>query len=201
MEPGKDIYGSLFVPPDLEYEFNTQSFSASIGYKILFSHYIGMFSLIDFQLSAGYSSINKNYPAENFSHKEAKVDGISNRYEIFEADNSMLSIKDIKFIDFSITTPIIFLWNNFSINCGVGLQTSFVHYKIRYDFSYRKFESEFLAPEILYSESGEGIEKEDIAPKLSLSPVINCAYYFNTPFVLQSRITTNSFSVNIGMEF
>ncbi len=189
-----NIYNTTKYSPDVSNNFIVKPFSFSVNYKYFLSEYIKRFCYINLQLTAGYGSANKHIELEQQGYWNKNVDGISNRSEIFDFTTNNANVNNMMFAGLNFSTPLIFLGRTFSIDGGAGISMLRTSYNISYDYSYRKFESGFITPNIIESETGSAVDKKETANDIFIYPILYFKYYSLRPVVLQFIITTKSVS-------
>jgi hypothetical protein len=196
---GDDTYKTThYSHDDSKHEFDVRTFSISINYKLFLMQYIGTFCYLNSQLISGYGKVNKTNQLGKFGYVKSNIDGVPNRREAFEFDDNEIKIEETKFLSLNLTTPLLFLARGFSLDIGAGATILNTNYKINYSYNYRKYESEFLGPRIINTESGSEYNKNQSSTNLILYPVINLNFYLLKYLIIKLGYTTNSLSFDIG---
>ena len=195
----KNSYGtSLYSPTQVERKFTMNSIVLSLKYKIKLSEYLGAFNFFNVRLSAGYGLINSEFTGEKYGFWNTGVDGISNRSEIFEFFSNNIKLKNAEFVDADLSIPFFYITEFISLNLGAGMDLFFTNYELTYDYEYRKFESEFLGPKMITTETGNASGKKITSANIRFYPEFLLGIHPGKLLSVYLRATTRTAAVELG---
>jgi hypothetical protein len=197
------VSGNLYVSPDFalpdsEHSFNAQTVSLSFNYKFFLSKYILPFSYINFQLTAGYSLINKSFDGDSL-YRMTNVDGISNRNKIMVFYQNSINIKNTEFLSLNISTPVFFLQHRLSLDAGAGIGVFINKYELNYNYTFREFDSEFYAPVVLKEYTSGPVSENSSNTHFTFYPLINIKYFLNRALLIELSASNKIVTLDAGI--
>lgn len=193
-------YGTtLYSPTQVENDFQMNSLSLSLRYRIILSDFFGSFNMLNLRISAGYGLINKSITGLKYGYWNTNVDGVSNRSEIFEFITNNIKLKNAEFVSADFSIPLLYFGEFVSLNLGGGFNLLFTNYELTYDYEYRKFESEFLGPKILSTETGSAENKKITSTNIKFYPEFSLNFYPGNTFTVYLMTTPRSASIEMGI--
>ena len=195
---GNSYNTPLYKPSDVKYNYNMNSISLSVQYRMFLSDYLGPFNFITFRTSVGYGHIDLSETGIRYGFWNRNVDGVSNRSEILEFNNNEIKIKDAEYLALSASTPVLYFGRSISIDVGGLIVINNTNYTLTYDYEYRKFESEFAGPKILETQSGSETNKKLTSIDFLGSPELFITYHVYRPYYIQLEFTLYMMSFNFA---
>jgi hypothetical protein len=202
MFTGDFVYNTpLYSGSEVKRKFQMSSLFLSVKYKFNLSKYYSLVNMINVRASGGYGLINHTIEGETLGFwNQGNVDGVSNRSEIFEFTTNNIKLKSAGYIQADITVPVFYFQELLSIDIGAGTNVLFTNYEVTYEYEYRKYESEFLGPKIISTESGSGTDEKMTSSILKFFPVASITLYTETPFIIHLMFDLHAGSIEMGFK-